>query len=64
MQDEIASHFAADIDQMTLGHRWIVKEFGLKYLPQTAFHIDPQGTSLTIAVLNFEKTDEEKRELN
>ena len=33
MQDEIASHFAADTNQMTLGHRWIVDDsFGAEHL--------------------------------
>lgn len=28
---------------MTLGHRWIVDNLGAQYLPETAWHIDPQG---------------------
>ena len=43
MQDEIASHFAADINQMQLGLQWIESEFGAEHLPESAWHIDPQG---------------------
>ena len=76
MQDEIASNYDADINQMTLGkslytpsspghilpaasapllygchshctgpqgHKWILDNFGLEYMPKVAWHIDPQG---------------------
>jgi hypothetical protein len=51
MQDEIASHYAADINQMTLGLQWLEKEFGAQHLPHTAWHIDPQGHMGSTAAL-------------
>jgi len=51
MHDEIASHFAADINQMTLGHKWINDNLGADFLPRNAWHIDEQGHVAATAAL-------------
>jgi hypothetical protein len=33
----------ADIEQMTLGHKWINDTFGSKFLPRIGWQIDAQG---------------------
>ena len=58
MQDEIASNYDADINQMTLGHKWLVDNFGLEHAPRVAWHIDPQGhvgaTAARFAAMGFD----------
>lgn len=58
MQDEISSMYDADINQMTLGHKWIVDTFGREYVPRIAWHIDPQGhvgaTAARFAAMGFD----------
>eukprot|EP00937_MAST-01D_sp_MAST-1D-sp2_P006928 g6928.t1 len=58
MHDEIASMYDADINQMTLGHRWIADTFGEVHVPQHAWHIDEQGhvgaTAALFARMGFE----------
>ena len=58
MQDEISSNYDADIDQMTLGHKWLVDTFGLEHAPRVAWHIDPQGhvgaTAARFAAMGFD----------
>ena len=49
MNDEAVTYYEDIIEQMTLGHQFILKHFGVK--PQTAWHIDPFGHSQTNAYL-------------
>ena len=44
MHDEAVSHYQADVDQMTLGHDFIIETFGEQYIPRTCWHIDPFGS--------------------
>eukprot|EP00943_MAST-04B_sp_MAST-4B-sp1_P008064 g8064.t1 len=44
MHDEAVSHYQADIDQMTIGHEFIIETFGKNYVPRTCWHIDPFGS--------------------
>lgn len=57
MQDEISTMYDADINQMTLGHKWIVDNFGIEHAPRIAWHIDPQGhvgaTAARFAAMGF-----------
>ena len=45
MNDEATTHYNAIIDQMSLGLRFIRKEFGEEARPTVAWHIDPFGHS-------------------
>jgi lysosomal alpha-mannosidase len=49
MNDEAATYYQAIIDQMTLGHTFLKKEFN--YVPRVGWHIDPFGHSATQASL-------------
>lgn len=49
MHDEATSHFVSMIDQTTLGHRFLQREFG--FLPTVGWQIDPFGHSATNAAL-------------
>lgn len=49
MPDEATTHWTSLLLQLTLGHQWIYKEFGVK--PEHAFSIDPFGYSPTMAYL-------------
>ncbi len=51
MHDEIASFFSDDINQLTLGHRWIAENFGSEHLPRHAWQIDAQGHMSSTPVL-------------
>ncbi|CAM9878394.1 unnamed protein product, partial [Phaeothamnion confervicola] len=51
MNDEAAAHYAAMIDQTTLGHRFIAATFGAAALPSVGWQIDPFGHSATQASL-------------
>ena len=51
MNDEAATHYAAIIDQMTLGLTFINNEFGEKVRPRIGWHIDPFGHSSTMSSL-------------
>eukprot|EP00762_Andalucia_godoyi_P007178 ANDGO_08105.mRNA.1 Alpha-mannosidase B len=44
MQDEAITYYAADIDQMTVGHQWVLQTFGVT--PKYGWQIDPFGASL------------------
>jgi alpha-mannosidase len=50
MHDEAAAHYAAMIDQTTLGHQFLAKEFD-GYCPRVGWQIDPFGHSSTQASL-------------
>ena len=41
MNDEAAAHYISIIDQMTLGHQWLLKEFGECAVPKIGWQIDP-----------------------
>ena len=49
MHDEATTHFLDMIDQTTLGHQYLLNEFGV--VPQTGWQIDPFGHSATQASL-------------
>jgi alpha-mannosidase len=49
MHDEATTHFIDMIDQTTLGHQFLLDEFGV--IPQTGWQIDPFGHSATQAAL-------------
>lgn len=49
MHDEAATHYVDMIDQTTLGHRFIKKEFGV--VPRIGWQIDPFGHSAVQAYL-------------
>ena len=51
MNDEAATFYTDIIDQMTLGHQWLLKEFGQDAIPKVAWHIDPFGHSAEQATL-------------
>ncbi len=44
MHDEAVTHYQADVDQMTIGHEFIIETFGKEYVPRTCWHIDPFGS--------------------
>ena len=49
MHDEACTHFVSMVDQTTLGHRFLLSEFG--YVPRAGWQIDPFGHSSTQAAL-------------
>ena len=49
MHDEAATHYQAMIDQTTLGHDYLMQEFGA--VPKIGWQIDPFGHSATQAAL-------------
>ena len=51
MHDEATTHYVDMIDQTTLGHRFIVSEFGAEANPTIGWQIDPFGHSATQASL-------------
>jgi alpha-mannosidase len=51
MHDEAAAHYIDMIDQTTLGHKFIVEQFGTSAVPTIGWQIDPFGHSATQAAL-------------
>eukprot|EP00850_Spirogloea_muscicola_P005017 SM000022S07231 [mRNA] locus=s22:665524:679079:- [translate_table: standard] len=51
MHDEAATHYVDMIDQTTLGHRYILEQFGDDHFPRIGWQIDPFGHSATQASL-------------
>lgn len=49
MNDEAAAHHVGIIDQMTLGHQWLMDHFGV--VPKIGWQIDPFGHSSWYAVM-------------
>jgi len=49
MNDEATTHYSGVIDQMTLGHNFLLREFGV--VPKIAWHVDPFGHASTQATL-------------
>eukprot|EP01132_Coremiostelium_polycephalum_P004243 gene4243-5312_t len=47
--DEAVTHYEAVINQMTLGHQFLLKEFGVR--PEISWQIDPFGPSTVTATL-------------
>ncbi|PRP80616.1 hypothetical protein PROFUN_11559 [Planoprotostelium fungivorum] len=47
--DEATTHYSGVIDQMTLGHQFLMKEFGVR--PKIGWHVDPFGHAATQATL-------------
>ena len=45
MHDEATTHYLSQVEQMTEGHEWLLKEFGVK--PRFAWQIDPFGYTMT-----------------
>ena len=43
MHDEAVTHYEDMINNMMLGHEYLLKEFGIK--PKIGWHIDPFGHS-------------------
>eukprot|EP00029_Vermamoeba_vermiformis_P005720 TRINITY_DN2061_c0_g1_i1.p1 TRINITY_DN2061_c0_g1~~TRINITY_DN2061_c0_g1_i1.p1 ORF type:complete len:972 (+),score=248.82 TRINITY_DN2061_c0_g1_i1:58-2973(+) len=51
MNDEAATYYTDIVDQLTLGHRFLLREFGKHAIPVIGWHIDPFGHSSTQAAL-------------
>lgn len=51
MDDEAAPYYVDMIDQQTIGHQFLLKEFGQTGIPTVGWQIDPFGHSSTQAVL-------------
>ena len=51
MHDEATTHYVDMIDQTTLGHQYIVEEFGPEANPTVGWQLDPFGHSSTQAAL-------------
>jgi len=49
MNDEACTHYSAIVDQMSRGHEFIFREFGVR--PRVGWHIDPFGHAATQASL-------------
>jgi len=50
MQDEACTTYGADINQMTLGHQFLLNEFGAR--PSKGWQLDPFGASSVTPTLN------------
>ena len=50
MHDEASTHYVAMVDQTTLGHQFLAKEFD-GFCPRVGWQIDPFGHSSTQASL-------------
>jgi len=46
MHDEASSHYISMIDQTSLGHKFLLDEFG--FVPRIGWQIDPYGHSSTV----------------
>lgn len=51
MNDEAVTSFASVVDQMTLGHVFLARNFGLDAVPRTGWQIDPFGASAVMPLL-------------
>lgn len=51
MDDEASPYYVDMIDQQTIGHQFLLKEFGPSGIPTVGWQIDPFGHSSTQAVL-------------
>ena len=49
MHDEAAAHYVAMVDQTSLGHAFLLEQFGV--VPTTGWQLDPFGHSATQAAL-------------
>lgn len=50
MADDASPNIDMQIDQITLGHRYIADTLGPQYVPKYAWHIDPFGLSASYAL--------------
>ena len=46
MNDEATCYYEDMIDNLSYGHRFIQKEFGIDYIPTAGWQIDPFGHTL------------------
>ena len=51
MSDEAAPYYVDMVDQQTLGHQFLLNNFGPKANPKTGWQIDPFGHSTTMGGL-------------
>ena len=51
MNDEASTHYNAIVDQMSLGLRFVLENFGDEARPRVVWHIDPFGHSAEQAAL-------------
>eukprot|EP00047_Mylnosiga_fluctuans_P023990 m.150634 g.150634 ORF g.150634 m.150634 type:complete len:975 (+) comp9747_c0_seq2:15-2939(+) len=51
MSDEASPYYVDMVDQQTLGHQFLLKEFGTAAIPHTGWQIDPFGHSAFMATL-------------
>ena len=51
MSDEAAPYYVDMVDQQTIGHQFLLSNFGPAAIPQTGWQIDPFGHSRTMGTL-------------
>ena len=51
MSDEAAPYYVDMVDQQTIGHQFLLQNFGPAAIPKTGWQIDPFGHSRTMGTL-------------
>ena len=51
MSDEAAPYYVDMVDQQTIGHQFLLSNFGPSAIPKTGWQIDPFGHSRTMGAL-------------